>query len=167
MQPYMTFMTDTAPAMIASTDLGFEKTWRPVRRWNLGLQTNNTQNQVNQIKTAVTAPTSSRGGAGTLGTQGIPQPVQNLRVTRTALSSTQYKVSVSFTPNPSDNYFQGVSVSLNQGNGNPVSVVTGKTSPITFVTTKTPAASAISVASVGSFANTSRPASPGRALALS
>lgn len=149
---------DPSQPIIASTKLGFEKTWRPVRRWNLGLDQNNNANQVNQVKSAVITGT---GGAGALSaaqaqnTQGVPQPVQNLRITRTVLNSSSVKVSVAFTPAASDKYFQGVSVALSQGSGTPLQIVSGKTSPVTFTIARSSASASIAVQSIGAFGDSS------------
>lgn len=157
------FMTNPVEPITASTQVGLEQTWRPVRKLNLGLVPNMSANQVNQVKAAVTVTPAAR--ASGLGVQGIPQPVQNLRVTRTLISPTQYRLAVSFTPQPNDPYFQGVNINLAQGGGNPVQV-TAKTSPATFVVNRTGQSTGITVQSVGAFGATSLNRSPGVGLSL-
>lgn len=154
-------ITSNDLAILGTGAIGFEKTWRPSRSWNLGLEINNISNQIQQVKTsALITPASS-----SVANQGQAQPVQNLRITRRPFGN-QIQVSVSFTPNANDRYFQGVAVSLTQGDGTPLQVAFGKVSPVTFVTGKSNLSSSISVQSVGSLGDTPIAGSPGRALSL-
>lgn len=158
------FMTNPVEPIAASTQVGLEQTWRPVRKLNLGLVQNMSANQVNQVKAAVTVTPVAR--ATGQGVQGVPQPVQNLRVTRTLVNNgTQYRLAVSFTPQPNDPYFQGVNINLAQAGGNPTTV-TAKTSPATFVVNRTGQSTGITVQSVGAFGATSINRSPGVGLSL-
>lgn len=151
-------ITDNSLAIQSTMDLGSEKTWRPTRRWDLGLNVGLVQNQIQQVKTAtVIVPTSPNN-------QGQAQPVQNVRIVKTPVGNGQIRVSVSFTPNPADRYFQGVALSLTQGNNTPLQVAFGKVSPVTFLTPATSAPSTLSVQSVGSLGDTSLADSPSQAL---
>ncbi|HWF03826.1 MAG TPA: hypothetical protein VHA06_09075 [Candidatus Angelobacter sp.] len=154
-------ITSNQLAILGTMQLGQDKMWRPSRVWNLGLLPNATANQVQQIKAATVS-----GASATVGVQGIPMPVQNLQVTRTPVNATQVKVNVSFSPHPSDRYFQGVSVLLAQGDGTPVQLVTGKTSPISFVVAKSARSSNVIIQTNGSFGSTPLNNSPSRTIAL-
>jgi hypothetical protein len=155
----ITPITDNSLSITGATELGFEKTWRPSRRWNLGLDVNNVAVQLQQVKTATSA-----SAAGTSGNQGQAQAVKNLRITRRSIGGGQVQVSVAFTPNSNDRFFQGVAVSLTQGGNTPLQVAFGKISPVTFTVSKSNSPSAISVQSVGSLGDTSIGDSPSRAL---
>lgn len=160
-------ITDSSLAIYGQNEMVSEKTWRPARRWNLGLDVGAVSNQIQQLKTTAAIISPLSGSSTSLNNQGQAKPVQNLRVTRRSINRTQYQVSISFTPDPNDRYFQGVAVSLTQGESTPLQVATGKQSPITFVVTKGSSPSAVSVQSVGSLAgNTPIKNSPSRAIAL-
>lgn len=151
-----TYLSDPTTPLLASTRLGFEQAWRPVRRWNLGLAPVSAANQIQQVKSAVVTVAPSVSPAvlmSSTNTQGVAQPVQNLRITRAVLNSQQVRVTVGFTPANNDHYFQGVAVSLSQGNGNPVQAVTGRQSPLTLVLQRTSAAVSLAVQSLGAFGN--------------
>jgi hypothetical protein len=159
-------ITDASLSIYGQNTLGAEKTWRPARRWNLGLDAGAVSNQVQQLKTATAITSPLSGSSSTVNNQGQAKPVQNLRVTRRSISRTQYQVSISFTPDPNDRYFQGVAVSLTQGDNTPLQVAFGKQSPITFVVTKGSSPSAVNVQSVGSLGDTPIKNSPSRGIAL-
>jgi hypothetical protein len=155
----LTPITNASLAIQGETALGAEKTWRPSRRWNLALDVNNVTVQMQQLKTATSA-----AAATTSGNQGQAQAVKNLRITRRSIGGGQVQVSVSFTPNSNDRFFQGIAVSLTQGGNTPLQVAFGKVSPVTFIVSKTSSPSEISVQSVGSLGDTSLDLSPSRAL---
>lgn len=157
-------ISDPSAPISAATTIGIERTWRPVRLWNLGLPIVNNLNQIQTIK----ASTQSTLVSPVAVAPGVAQPVQNVRVTRRQISPTQLRVAVSFTPNPADKSFQGVNVSLSNVGGSPLRVASGTKSPVVFTVTKSPTAlsGSISVQSVGSFGTTSPAGSPGRALTL-
>lgn len=151
--------TDSSSPIQGATALGFEKTWRPSRRWNLNLDNNNVANQIQQVKTAtVISPAGNN--------QGQAKPVQNLRVTRLQINSTQYRVSVSFTPDQSDKSFQGVKVFFAQGGDSPLQVATGSLSPVTFTVSKSSSTAAVSVQSQGSLGSNALNSDPSLSIAL-
>lgn len=167
-QPYPT-LNDPNDAIAGATKLGAEKTWRPSRRWNLGLDASDVSNQVRQLKaaTVISSPPGQPIAAQATGqVQGQAKPVTNLRIVRRRLSRTQYQVSVSFTPDASDRYFQGVAVNLTQGSSTPLQIAVGKTSPITFIVQASSLPSSINVQSVGSVVDTDSANSPGGRIPL-
>jgi hypothetical protein len=160
-----TITTDTDVPILSTMSFADEKTWRPSRRWNLNIGMAALPTQMQQLQTSLVS-----NAASTAIVQGAAQPVQNLRVQRTPISSTLVKVSVSFTPNPNDRYFHGVRIVLAQGSDTPLEVGTGRVSPIVFTVPRaangSTAFATVSAQSVGSVADSPLNDSPSKALSL-
>jgi hypothetical protein len=158
---------DANLAIAGATRLGFEKSWRPSRRWSLAIDESDVATQVQQMTAATVVNTSAATLLDNSGnSQGKAQPVKNVRITRRSLNSSQYEISVSFTPLGNDRFFQGVAISLQQGDDTPLQIAFGRVSPITFVVAKSAAASSLAIQSVGSLGDTSIDRSPSRAVPL-
>ncbi len=155
-----TVFTNPDLAIAGTNSSAFEKTWRPSRSWNLGLNMGVVSNQIQQVKTATVRDPTGRGN------QGQAKPIQNLRITRTPIGNNQIRVAVSFTPNPSDQYFQGVAVNLSQASNTPLQVAFGKESPIVFSVPRTSKPSTIIAQSIGSLGDTELAGSPAKAIEL-
>ena len=97
----------------------------------------------------------------------IPAPISNVLVRHTPIQGTnQHRVTVSFTHNPQDSYFQAASIYLKQGGREPVLVGGGTKSPLTFTTNKTTEASTVIVQSAGNWGSTLPHQSPSKQVRL-
>lgn len=98
-------------------------------------------------------------------TPSAPLAVSGIRVTRAALGGNR-QLTVRFTHNPQDGYFQGVNLYLRQKN-RPALVIGAVThSPAIVTLPKSSLASSVVVQSVGNAANLPLANSPGRAVNL-
>ena len=95
-----------------------------------------------------------------------PKTVSHLRVARVASDAPSHQLSVQFSRNPADKYFQAVNVYLKAGKNQPVLLTSGTHSPIKVSVQKTSAASSIIVQSAGNWGNSPLNASPSRAIRL-
>jgi hypothetical protein len=158
-----TITNDSDIPILSTMTFAGEKTWRPSRRWNLNIGMAALPNQMQQLQTSFVTNAGS-----TAVVQGAAQPVQNLRVQRTPINAVQVRVSVSFTPNPNDKYFQGVRVSLAQGADTPLQVGLGRVSPIVFTIPRTgngaTAFATVTAQSVGTVADSPLGNSPSKAI---
>lgn len=163
-------ITDNSMAIAGAMENGREKTWRPSRRWDLGLDVGEVSNQIQQVKSSVAGKSTAAAGTVSNGgqAQGKAKPIRNLRIVRTPVNGSQTRVSISFTPDPTDTYFQGVTVFMSQGKNTPLQVATGKTSPVTFLQDKSLATqpTQVTVQSVGSFSDSNFDSSPSDTLPI-
>ena len=97
----------------------------------------------------------------------VPVPLSNVLVRHSPIQGTsQHRVTVSFTHNPQDAYFQSVNIYLKQGGREPVLVAGGSKAPLTFATSKTSEASTVIVQSTGNWGSTLVHQSPSKGVRL-
>ena len=149
-------ITSSELAILGTTQLTPGKMWRPQRSFDLGFPPSVVISQVQQIKSATQSPSP---------TQGVPQPLQNLQVTRVRQGS-NVLVRVAFTSNPSDPNFKGAQVVLQQGSGAPTTIASGTTSPMIFTVPRSTAAASVTAQSTGSWGDATVAESPARALSF-
>ena len=94
-----------------------------------------------------------------------PKPVSNVRVV-SRIAGGQRIFTVQFN-HPADQYYQGSSVYLKRGNGQPTQVASGAKSPLTFTASKSAAPHSLFVSSFGPVGETNILTSPAARVKLS
>jgi hypothetical protein len=138
---------------------------RPPEPFHIG---DNSNQLLQQLKTQISRqPTSTAAAPRALNLHAsLPQPVSNITVSRQAISATQHKVTVRFTPTGGDTQFKSANVYLKQGNGTPNLVASTEGNSVSFVTNKSHLSSNLIVQSVGSVASIPVVHSPTKVISL-
>lgn len=110
------------------------------------------ENQIQQTKATATPQSANvlpttQPSASAVAPRTTPPAVSRVRVA-TRLNGSSKTITVQFN-HPGSVYFQGASVYLKKGNGQPVQVASGAKSPLTFTVARTAAPHTIHVTSFG------------------
>ena len=132
----------------------------------------NTNTQLQQVKAAgisgkpsTAQPASPAGVSPT--TQGQPKTLSNIQVTKTAISATQYQLTVAFNRDPTDPYYTHTVIHIQQGSNTPVQVGAGTTSPIKVIVNKSQTPTTVIAQAVGNWGQVPITSSPVQTVSLS
>jgi hypothetical protein len=130
-----------------------------------------TMTQLQQVKVAGISPKASTAvpvspANVTPATQGQPKNLSNVQIVKTSISPTQHQLTISFTRDPTDQFYTHAVVHLTTGNSQPIQIGAGTESPLKIAVTKTNAPSTVHVQACGNWGSTPVSSCPVKTISL-